>query len=153
MKYQQSRSSIFLMEIILNILLFAVLVIVGLQFFIKAHNLTNQATELQRAVSCVTSVASVYENGDGSLGSIQELYPYAVRMEQQVTIYYNDSYQECEKDDASYYVSINEEATNVSSLKKAIITFYNKDFEEVYKYRVCNYTPLKASRLEGANGQ
>ena len=78
MRFQRSKSSLFLMEIILNILLFSVLLVVGLQFFIKTHLLTRETFDLQEAVTCSSNIASIYQSGDGSLDVIKEHYPNAV---------------------------------------------------------------------------
>ena len=43
------------MEIILNLLLFSVLLVVGLQFFIHAHTRTEETTQLHQAVSIWTT--------------------------------------------------------------------------------------------------
>ena len=48
-RYERTKSSMFLMEILINILLFSLLCICSLQFFIKALNLTENTTTLQGA--------------------------------------------------------------------------------------------------------
>ena len=66
------------MEIILNLLLFSVLLVVGLQFFIHAHTRTEETTQLHQAVSSCASVAAVFERGDGTLNDLLETYRYSI---------------------------------------------------------------------------
>ena len=62
MKHTHSKNSLFLMEIILNLLLFSVLLVVGLQFFIHAHTRTEETTQLHQAVSSCASVTACHYN-------------------------------------------------------------------------------------------
>ena len=71
--YRHSKASLFLMEIMLNILFFSILVTICLQMFIKAHNLSDSTTVLHRAVSTCTSIAEVYQSSNEG----KEIVPFA----------------------------------------------------------------------------
>ena len=94
MKRTHSKNSLFLMEIILNLLLFTVLLVVGLQFFIHAHTRTEETTQLHQAVSSCASVAAVFERGDGSLDDLLTTYRYSVNLDDKIVIYLDTDFNE-----------------------------------------------------------
>ena len=144
MRYQRTKSSMFLMEILINILLFSILCVCSLQFFMKALHLSEETTTLHHAVTACTSVASVYEAGDASMDSILEAYPHALHTVNKIIIYYDEDFIECQRDDASYYIHVTGNA-EVSS--KISIEFYAND-EVLYGITACHYEPLTPSDLE-----
>ena len=97
MKRTHSKNSLFLMEIILNLLLFSVLLVVGLQFFIHAHTRTEETTQLHQAVSSCASVAAVFERGDGTLNDLLETYRYSINLDDKIIIYLNSDFNECKR--------------------------------------------------------
>ena len=56
MRKIHSKNSIFLLEILLNVLLFSFLLMIGLQFFIHAHVKTRETSQLYQAVTDRKSV-------------------------------------------------------------------------------------------------
>ena len=76
-RYERSKSSIFLLEILINILLFSVLCVCSLQFFIKSYQLTDNTTTLHHAVTACNNVAAVFQSGDGTLASVEEVFSYS----------------------------------------------------------------------------
>ena len=59
MKSKMNHSNAFVLEILLDILLFSILLTVALNMLIKAHHLTNQTKELHNAVSIARIVKSI----------------------------------------------------------------------------------------------
>jgi hypothetical protein len=151
--YIRSKSSLFLMEIILNILLFAVLLSISLQMILKAHTLTADTTLLHRAVTICSNVAGCFENGDGTLASIREVYPLGNGTDTHLAIYFDDSFAECSKAAAVYVVSVgyvkDSGAADNSHLTEISISF-GMDSQTIYSVRACHYEPLSArSRIGG----
>jgi hypothetical protein len=144
MKQSHSQNSIFLMEIILNVLLFSILLVVGLQFFIHSHTLTEKTQQLHQAVSGCESVAAVFESGDGNLDDLVDTYQYSVNLHSQVLIYLDSNFNECQKQNACYYISASLSSDSTDTLEKATITCYTIDATQLYTLRVCHYTPLQA---------
>ena len=145
MRYQHTRSSMFLMEIIINLLLFSILCVCSLQFFIKAYQLTEKTTTLHHAVTACSNVASVYESGNGDTDIIYDTYPYAIYVDDQILIYYDENYNECDRKHGSYYVLV-EKLDAV--IDKITISFYNTDGEACYSIQACCYQPLRPSTIE-----
>ncbi len=140
MKRTHSRTSIFLMEIILNLLLFSILLIVGLQFFIRTHTLTEETSQLHQAVAGCKSVASAFENGSGSRNDFLELYHYSVNLDNKTLLFLDSGFQECQKQDASYYI------TKTEGLKKAHITCSSADHRVIYSLTACHYSRRRVSQ-------
>lgn len=143
-RYQRTKSSMFLMEILINILLFSILCVCSLQFFMKSLHLTDETTTLHHAVTACSSVASVYEAGDSSIDCILEAYPHALHTVNKIIIYYDESFIECQRENASYYVHI---TGNVEVTSKILIEFYAKD-EVIYSITACHYEPLTPGDIE-----
>lgn len=150
-KKHHSKNSIFLMELILNIFLFSVLLIIGLQFFIKTHVLTQTTTELHYATTLCSNIANIYESRNtlGDITDITSQFPYCTNMKNQIFIYFNDSFEECKMENSSYYVTVTpSEYSEHSQLSKADIIFYNKNKKLIYQIKACNYQPLTPSPKE-----
>lgn len=145
-RYQRTKSSMFLLEIIINLLLFSILCVCSLQFFIKAYQLTEKTTTLHHAVTACSNVASVFESGNGEMDIIYNTYPYAIYIDDKLVVFYDEDYRECDHEHAAYYILI--EKTDEDLLKKIAISFYEKDEEACYTVEAYNYQPLTPSTLE-----
>ena len=108
-RIKRSSSSTFLMELLFNLFLFCLLCSCGLLFFSKSHNMTKDTTALHQAVSLASSVASIYESGDGSLDALKSIYPCentsVDSVKDSVTIYLSDDFEVCSKAQANYYLT------------------------------------------------
>lgn len=149
-KYKSSGSSIFLMEIILNILLFSILLCISLQFLMKAHTLTNKTTRLERAVTACANVASIYESGDGSFASLQQEFPHCMNYGDFLIIYLDADFLSCEPDDMKYSVVV--EFQNDGSVDGLAQVDIRCDFESdtIYEISAGKYHPRTASQKGGA---
>lgn len=137
-RYLHSKSALFLMELILNLLLFCALCGFGLLFFIKSHNLSNATTLLQQAVSITSSVASIYESGDGSFTSLCHTFPTAKSENNFLYIYLDEDWNPCRETDSVYRVLC--EKLN-STPDKIRIDFYDSKGAVSYSIRACHHTP------------
>lgn len=137
-RYQHSKSSLFLMELIFNLLLFCVLCACGLLFFIKSDNMTKDTTTLSHAVSITSSVANVYENGNGSISGICHEYADAVLDGDKLFIYFDEHFKSCKKADSIYYVLVEGQDSTPS---KVSISFYDNEDALAYSITACHYKP------------
>jgi hypothetical protein len=132
------------MEIILNILLFSVLLVAGLQFFMHTRTLTEKTQELHQAVAECESVAAVFESGNGTLDDLIKTYRYCVNLNPQLLIYLDENFNECPKKDASYYISVVLDSDTDTALSKLTITCYRDPTAPLYTLTACHYTQLQA---------
>lgn len=102
-KSTHSRSSLFLMEIIVAILFFALVSAVCLRIFTKSHQLGSDTQNLNMAVSQAASVAELLKSDPDLLSS---QYPDAVIDGTGVYIYYDEGWELCAKDAGTYCLSV-----------------------------------------------
>ena len=137
-RYRHSKSGLFILELLINLLLFCFLCGCGLKFFIKSNTLTQDSVTLHNAVRITSSIAAIYESGDGSLNAILDEYTNGILGDQTLTIYFDKNFSPCDQNSAIYSAS----ATGINSdIPKIDIVFYNQNQEAVYSIRACNYTP------------
>ena len=147
--YRHSKASLFLMEIMLNILFFSILVTICLQMFIKAHNLSDSTTVLHRAVSTCTSIAEVYQSSNEGKESILHIYPEATEQGNIITIYFDDKFVSCSKEESCYYASITLNSDSLSTAEISFSEFENE--EELYSLSVSGYHPQTLSSIIGGD--
>lgn len=139
MKYERSKSSMFLLEILINILLFSILCVCSLQFFMKSYQLTEHTTTLHHAITACNNVASIYQANEGSVNAIQQTFPKAITEGGEIYIYLNENYQECDSQDVAYYVTVAEQNSNIPSIR---ISFYKNGQDASYSIDVYHYQAL-----------
>ena len=144
-----AKSGLFLMELLINLLLFCLLCGCGLLFFIKSNNLINSATTLHHATAITSSIASLYETGDGSLDSIYAAYATGNQTDSNFTVYLNKEFEPCPANEKVYYVTIQlfDDMTN-----KICIDFYSDDDTKIYTINACNYTPYTPEKIKEVTG-
>lgn len=148
-RYERSKSSMFLLEILINILLFSILCVCSLQFFIKSYQLTENTTTLHHAVTACNNVAAVYQSGSASTASIQKAFPNAIVDNGLIYIYFDENYQECDAQHVAYYITICERVTNIPSLT---ITFYKNGEDATYSIDVYHYEALTPADINATGG-
>ncbi|MBQ8279794.1 MAG: hypothetical protein IJZ23_08160 [Roseburia sp.] len=149
-KYRHPKSSLFLMEIMLNILFFAVLVTICLQLFFKAHNLSENTSALHRAITACTSIAEVYQSNPDGEEVVLTVYPDAIALNKTLLIYFDAEYKPCNAAASSYRAVLEHDDT----LHTAIISFYSQeDDEAIYSLSVSSYSPQTLYELTGGNAQ
>lgn len=133
-----SKSALFLVELLMNLLLFSFLCGCGLLFFIKSHNLTQDATNLHHAVRISTSIASIYESSDGSLDTIWAIYENKIATENSLHIYFDKAYNNCPKEDALYCVTVTKPN---AATHKIQIEFHDQNDRVIHSIRACCLIP------------
>lgn len=141
--YERTKSSMFLMEILINILLFSLLCVCSLQFFIKALNLTDNTTTLHHAVTACNNVAAIYETSNGQLEDIWNTYSYALHVDNQVIIYFDENYEECSRENSSYYIYVKELESTIPSVEIS----FQSDTTAYYQIQAFHYQPLTPSTI------
>ena len=102
-----SKSSLFLMELIIAIVFFALASSVCLQLFVKSHLLSARTKELNTAVNLCTSAAEFIRQCEGSGEILQELMPQlTVSQEDSLLAYYDEKFQVCSQENADYLLKI-----------------------------------------------
>lgn len=129
-----SRSSLFLMELIIAILFFSLVSAVCLKTFARSHILSQDAGDLNTAVIQAESTAELLRSGE----SVKNVS------------YYSSSWKPCAKKEAAYILKIRKKEsaqsnTDTSSTKVYRITIKNTVTEKtIYSLRVIRHIPLTA---------
>lgn len=145
--YRHSKASLFLMEIMLNILFFTVLATICLQLFVKAHKLSDSTTILHRATATCTSIAEVYQSNSDGKERILQIYPEAIGLEQKLYIYFDESFSPCTDKEGIYCASVSFDS---DLLEKISIEFSNIETSNIiYTLEVSGYQPQTLSTLLG----
>lgn len=126
---QLHKSSLFLMEVILAILLFSFSSTVCMRFFAKSYTLNRQTEELNHAVHEVSSKAEYLLHSE---------VPASFATPE----YFTDSFAPCSSQEASYQLSV--EPTYDSAFCSFLITFQNMNTSEIiYSLTVDSYQPAR----------
>lgn len=148
-RYERSKSSMFLLEILINILLFSVLCVCSLQFFIKSYQLTAKTTTLHHAVSACNNVAAIYKASNGSVEAIIDTYPDAIQEGGFLYIYFDENYQECDSQNVAYYIIVTEQLSTIPSVS---ITFYQNGEDASYSIDAFHYEALTPADIQATGG-
>lgn len=143
--YERSKSSLFLMELLMNLLLFCFLCACGLMFFLKSNQLTTDTADLHNAVRITSTVAGVYETGDGSFDSLCCRFPDGTQSEWSFTVYYDKTYAPCSISQSRYRVLVKKDTEPPS---KVTIRFFNEKEEVIYTIKAFHYTPSTLDSLK-----
>lgn len=128
-----NASGLFLLELIVAILFFAIASAFSVQIFVKAHKLNEQSRISNWAVNECAGFAEVLRSSDsaGETDSlIKRLYPDCRSDADRLYIYYDEDFSPCGKDVAEYKISI--EVNDRNSDAAGAITATDAADQEVY---------------------
>lgn len=101
-KNTPSKSSLFLIELIIAILFFTVASGICIQLFSKSFLLSQSSKNLSTASRLVSNTAEVLESCGGSLEEVQSLFPESVADGDSIRFYYNTSWEKCNEADGKF---------------------------------------------------
>ena len=130
-----SKSSLFLIELIIAILFFAIGSAVCVRAFVKAHDLSMRAKDLSFASAQASSAASVLEYTDGSFSSFSTYFPDAEERGDAFLVYYDADQSLCSGNDAIYTMQI--KISDEDGMRHAMISVAYTGKEPLYERTVC----------------
>ena len=138
-KYLKSKTSLFLMELIITILLFAACGAVCVRLFVTSYVMTQDTVELNESVSIAQGFAEVMRGTDGDIDSVLEHYPAAVRGgENFFEVFYDDDFEICGYEDATYAGDVTMTPNGaIQNMEVKIIRL--KDYKEIYTLNATKY--------------
>ncbi len=138
-KYLKSKTSLFLMELILTILLFAACGAVCVKVLVASHVMTVDTVELNEAVSIAQGFAEVMRGTDGDIGSVLEHYPDAISGgEGYFEVFYNENFEVCQYRDAAYVSDVTM-APNGAIQNMEVRVVRLSDYKEIYTLNATKY--------------
>lgn len=145
-----SKTSLFLMELIIVILLFSISGAVCAQMFFKSNMMNKSNSNLSHANVQIQNLAETYLGLDGNIEDLQSLFPNALVDNDKLCIMYDSEWNEVEKNssDISYYsllvLNTPEAATTPGSMSSVSIS--------VYKLEPDVQIPTTLSEFEAISG-
>lgn len=109
---KNTRSSLFLIELMITILFFSLGSAVCIQVFVKAHTVNEDARRLSFASLQVSSAASALKYTDGSPDALREYFPMLSEDKNGMTVCYDRSFRECEPSEGFFVLRITKESTD-----------------------------------------
>ncbi len=131
-KYLKSKTSLFLMELIITILLFAACSAVCVRLFVTSYVMTKDTVELNEAVSIAQGFAEVMRGTDGDIDSVLEHYPDAVRGgEGFFEVFYDGNFETCGYEDAVYVSDVTMTPNGAIQIMKVRVVRL-KDYKDIF---------------------
>lgn len=138
-RYKKSKTSLFLMELVITILFFSICAAVCMQLFVRTHVLGQKTQELNHAVCEAQGFAEVMRGTNGELDDIIAYYPNAVSDgESFFEIFYDSDFNKCDVDSAVYVADVT--LTPNGAIQNMDIKIVRlSDYEEIYTLNATKY--------------
>jgi hypothetical protein len=107
--HRHSRSSLFLIEIIIAILFFSIGAAICVQVFATSYLCTKDSETLSHAQLLVSSMAEVLTGSEGEDSLILHHFPDAVMENNKIRVFYDDNWESCPEESASYLLLVEKE--------------------------------------------
>lgn len=103
---KSSRSSLFLIELIISIFFFTIASAVCIQLFAKSFLLSQNTRDLNSAVNYAASTAEVLDSCMGDMNEVQKIFPQSLLDESVLYFYYDTKWKICSKADARFMLTL-----------------------------------------------
>ena len=142
---RNSRSGLFLMEMIISILFFSITSAITVQLFIKAHNIDDQSVSLSQGSIILQNVAEVFRSCDGDFEqtSLQFDDLISEHTENSFHIYYNETWNPSSQPSQKGYTleAVFSETDQLRALNLSI--YSNQDNQIILELNVLKNKPLE----------
>ncbi len=146
-QYQHSKSGISLLEIMMNILFFALLATLCMQIFFKAYQIARKTTDLHQAVEVCTSIANICQSSADAYDTLVSVYPDSIQKEDEVQLYFDKAFLACGKKDASYCATVSFVQDTLPQIH--IVLTEQNETEAIYELTAAVYQPQTIGALGG----
>ena len=136
---KHDKSSLFLMEIIINILFFAILATFCVQIFFKAYEMSNDTSRLHQAVTACTSIIEICQSETKQGADLEKIYTEYELQDKAVLIYFDKDFKNCKKSDAIYCASVSWGEDD--SQKVTVIMNEQEHNQSIYELSASCYQP------------
>lgn len=150
MNQTKSKTSLFLIEMLIAILFFALVAVVGVRLFALSSVTARESEELNFATSLCSNAAEVFEAKEGDVNAIADYFGVAPN-ENYIRIYFDEDWQICENAKDSTF-SIRIIVGNNNKLATAEITALRSgNGKEIFTIKDSKYCPQKISEKGDSN--
>lgn len=120
--HTRSKSSLFLTEMILSILFFAIAAACCIQIFVKGHQISQHSENLNYAQNLASGMAETVMMAEGNADQILAVFPTAEIADQAVTVYYDHNWEACGSEDYSFVLKATYSKTSDTISGEAIVS-------------------------------
>lgn len=149
---KHSRSSLFLMEMIIAILFFSLASAVCIQLFARSHLLSCQTVNRNHAVIQAQNLAESYLSLEGDINAMQGLFsPSEQTAENTLSLAFDSSWNLCSSNDAaSFRAELISTPAGENGIMEARITVYDVSAPEspIYTLSVMHHSAERRGSLE-----
>ncbi|WP_029067329.1 hypothetical protein [Lachnobacterium bovis] len=138
-KITNHHSSLFLIELMINLLIFLTIIGLCMQFFIKSTKLTETSKELHSSAIICNRISNIYSHGNTGFDSLLEAFPYSTDFNQNLVIYFDKNFVNTQERKCKYYCLV-KTIKSRDHYDKIIISCYRKNKKkEIYSIKTTRY--------------
>ncbi len=147
-----SKTSLFLMELIIVILFFSIASVVCVQLFVNAYNTNTQTKESSQATLLIQNLAEGYLGTGGNLNEMLPLYDSAVIEGNSLSLYYDADWNKVSDGSSAAYVArisdsagaSMDEAESAGTIRRAMIEISKKDGTQIASQEISRYEQYRS---------
>ncbi len=138
--FLHSHSSVFLLELMINIVLFSIVITVCLRIYLLGYKKSQETTQLTHAIVLVQDVCDCFQSCYGDSEKMLSYFPNGILQSTDMTLYYDQDFQKSSDLQDVYEIRIS--FTSDHSLNTANIRFVNVATEaEIYHITTTVHIP------------
>lgn len=145
--YNHSKSTLFLMEMILSILILSLTCTACVQIFAAARNNREKARQYNHIQELTVCAEEVLEGWDGRNETFTDLLPCSIQTEDTLQYFYDRNWELCEKADVCYTMTIRLETSNLE--KSADLAFTDQKGNSLYQTSIA--FPFQSENMSSSN--
>ena len=147
---RHSKSHLFLMELIIAILFFALSSTVCIQLFIKSYTLNKNTVNQNQAVIHAQNLAESYLACNGSVVEIANVLSsfHPELAQNTIAIYFDSDWQVCDKANALYTAQLLTHNASEDGLISANIQIFDKNNSTIYELNISHHIPERRGNNE-----
>lgn len=142
-----SKTSLFLMELIITILFFSLASTVCIQLFVKAHLLGEETIIQNHSIVIAQNIAESFYQFDGDIDSMRSLLGGTSTQENSFSLYTDTEWNSCEKAEAAFITTFS--LTKEETMIYGEILIQNvENASEVYSLSLASHIPIRSMTNE-----
>lgn len=142
---KHSKSGLFLIELIIAILFFALASTVCIRLFAKSHLLSKQTVNQNHAVLQTQNLAEAYLATEGNLSEMSFLFENFVYDNTQGTfsLFFDNEWKPCTSNEYSYIAKLTEGTEENGLICADILVYSSNDESAIYELTVSHHIPKR----------
>ena len=147
---KHSRSTLFLLELIIAIFFFSVASTVCIQLFAKSHLLSKQTINENHAVTQTQNLAESFLGSDGNFLEMKKHFPNAEYIDNSLALYFDNDWNSCNVNNAHFVATLDYALTDTNLCTADIaVSTYNSDNPKVlYSIELIHHIKERRGDLE-----